>query len=86
MPATAYAARVGPTDLLIRVDGTALAVSRDEGPVDLAFAAHPGIHRLIAGDLSPERAIATGIVEVLRGPGELLGRFASTFHLAGAAA
>jgi len=27
-------------------------------------------------------AIATGVVEVLRGRGDLLDRFASTFHLA----
>jgi len=35
-----------------------------------------------AGELAPERAIASGVVEVLRGPGELLDRFATTFHLA----
>ena len=27
--------------------------------------------------------ISTGVVQVLRGPGDLLGRFATTFHLAG---
>ena len=82
LPTTAYAARVGAAELLIRVDGSALEVSRGEGPVDLAFTAGPGIHRLISGELTPDRAIATGVVEVLRGRGELLGRFASTFHLA----
>ena len=82
LPATAYAARVGAADLLIRVDGSNLHVSRGDGPVDLAFAAGPGIHRLISGELAPERAIATGVVEVLRGRGELLDRFASTFYLA----
>jgi len=82
LPATAYSARVGPADLLIRVDGSALEVTRGEGQVDLAFTAGPGIHRLISGELAPERAIATGVVEVLRGRGELLDRFASTFHLA----
>ena len=49
---------------------------------DLAFAAGPGIHRLISGELAPEAAIASGQVEVLRGRGELLGRFARTFRLA----
>ena len=34
------------------------------------------------GELPAERAIETGVVEVLRGPGDLLGRFADTFHLA----
>jgi hypothetical protein len=53
-----------------------------DGPVNLAFAAGPGIRPLICGELAPARAIATGVVEVLRGPGRLLHRFASTFHLA----
>jgi hypothetical protein len=82
LPATAYGARVGDVELLVRVAGSALDVTRTGGPVDLAFAAGPGIHRLITGELSPDRAIATGAVELLSGPGELLGRFASTFHLA----
>jgi DNA-binding HxlR family transcriptional regulator len=87
LPATAYAARFGPAELLIRVDGSALDVrrsdvARGDGLVDLAFAAGPGIHRLISGELAPDRAIATGVVEVLRGRGDLLDRFASTFHLA----
>jgi len=82
LPATAYAARLGPAGLLIRVDGSVLDVTRGDGPVDLAFAAGPGIHRVISGALAPDRAIATGVVEVLRGRGNLLDRFASTFHLA----
>ncbi|WP_354567124.1 hypothetical protein [Glaciihabitans sp. UYNi722] len=44
--------------------------------------AGPDIHRLISGELAPDRAIATGVVEVLCGRGDLLDRFASTFHLA----
>jgi len=82
LPATAYAARLGPAELLIRVDGPELDVRRGDGPVDLAFAAGPGIRRLISGELAPRLAIESGVVEVLRGPGELLGRFADTFHLA----
>ena len=82
LPATAYSARVDSAELLIRVDGPALEVSRGEGPVDLAFTAGPGIHRLISGDLAPELAIATGVVEVRHGRVDLLDRFASTFHLA----
>ena len=82
LPATAYGARVGGAELLIRVDGSALEVRRGDGPVDLAFAAGPGIHRLISGELAPARAIATGVVEVLSGRSDLLDRFASTFHLA----
>ncbi|GIG23593.1 HxlR family transcriptional regulator [Cellulomonas chitinilytica] len=82
LPATVYGARLGPADLLVRVDGPTLDVTRGDGPADLAFAAGPDIHRLISGELAPDRAIATGVVEVLRGPGALLERFASTFHLA----
>jgi DNA-binding HxlR family transcriptional regulator len=82
LPATAYAARLGSAELLIRVDGGSLDVSRGAGESDLAFASATGIHRLISGDLAPQRAIATGVVEVLHGRGELLDRFAQTFHLA----
>ncbi|MDH2443503.1 helix-turn-helix domain-containing protein [Amnibacterium sp. CER49] len=82
LPATAYAARLGAADLLIRVTGDVLAVQRGEGQADLAFATGPGIRLLLSGEVPPERAITTGLVQVLRGPSELLGRFASTFHLA----
>jgi DNA-binding HxlR family transcriptional regulator len=82
LPATSYAARLGAAELLIRVDRSILDVTRGDGPVDLAFAAGPGIRRLISGELTPDRAISTGVVEVLRGRGDLLDRFASTFHLA----
>jgi DNA-binding HxlR family transcriptional regulator len=82
LPATAYAARLGGAELLVRVDGARLDVSRGDGPVDLSFSAGPGIRRLISGELAPERAISTGVVEVLHGRGDLLARFASTFHLA----
>ncbi len=82
LPATAYAARFGPAELLIRVDGSSLDVTRGDGPADLAFATGADIRRLISGELAPDRAIATGVVEVLRGRGELLDRFTNTFHLA----
>ena len=82
MLATAYAARLDSAELLIRVDGTTLDVTRGAGEVDLAFTAGPDIRRILSGELAPDHAIATGVVEVLRGRGDLLGRFASTFHLA----
>ena len=82
LPATAYAGRFGAAELLIRVDGAALDVSRGDGPADLGFATGPDIRRLISGELTPARAIATGVVEVVHGRRNLLGRFASTFHLA----
>ncbi|QDG62537.1 helix-turn-helix domain-containing protein [Pseudarthrobacter sp. NIBRBAC000502771] len=82
LPATAYAAHFGSTELLIRVDGPSLDVRRGDGAADLAFASGPGIRRLIAGELAPDRAIESGVVQVLRGQGNLLRRFADTFHLA----
>ena len=82
LPATAYAARFDSAELLVRVDGSRLVVSRGQGPADLAFASGPGIRRLILGELAPDRAIETGVVEVLHGSGLLLDRFASTFNLA----
>jgi DNA-binding HxlR family transcriptional regulator len=82
LPATSYGARIGDDELLVRVDGVALDVRRGEGPVDLAFRAGPEVLRLISGELAPARAIATGAVEVLHGSGDLLTRFATTFHLA----
>lgn len=82
LPPTAYAAHVGPAELLVRVDGDVLDVTPGVGPADLAFAAGPGIRRLISGELAADRAVASGVVEVLSGPGELLDRFARTFHLA----
>ena len=82
LPATAYAGRFGSAELLIRVDGSALEVTRGDGPGDLAFVTGAGIHRLISGELAPARAIATGVVEVLSGRRDLLDRFAHTFHLA----
>jgi DNA-binding HxlR family transcriptional regulator len=82
LPATSYAARVGAAELLIRVDGSSLEVQRGEGDADLSFATGPDIHRLISGELAPEHAIEAGLIEVLYGRRDLLGRFASTFHLA----
>lgn len=82
LPPTAYSARFDTAELLIRVDGPALDVSRGEGAADLAFAAAGGLHRLLSGELAPSRAIASGAVTVLHGHESLLERFASTFHLA----
>ncbi|AEE44539.1 winged helix-turn-helix transcriptional regulator [Cellulomonas fimi] len=82
LPSTVYGARVGPAELLVRVDGPTLDVGRGDGPADLAFAAGPAIRHVISGQLAPSRAIETGVVQVLHGRAELLDRFASTFHLA----
>jgi DNA-binding HxlR family transcriptional regulator len=82
LPATAYAAVVGTERLFVRVDGTTLDHHRGDADADLAFATDAGIHRLISGELSADRAIASGVVRDLRGDAALLERFARTFHLA----
>jgi len=82
LPATAYAARLGSTELLIRVDGSSLDVRPGDGPVDLAFSSDAGIRHLISGELTPQHALDSGTIEVLRGHEHLLTRFATTFHLA----
>lgn len=82
LPATAYAARVDAVELLIRVEGAAVDVQRGRGVADLAFATGSGIHRLIAGELDPQQALTTGVVEVLSGSPALLTRFAQTFRIA----
>ncbi|KQQ93962.1 HxlR family transcriptional regulator [Leifsonia sp. Leaf325] len=82
LPPTSYAARFGAAELLIRVDGSSLDVTRGHGPADLAFVTDSGIRRLISGEMAADLAIESGVVEVLHGRGDLLGRFASTFHLA----
>src|SRR5258708_17818089 len=66
LPATAYAARFGPAELLVPVDGPALDVTRGHGPVALAFAAGPGVLRLISGELAPDRPSAPRAVEEVR--------------------
>ncbi|TFC51130.1 MULTISPECIES: helix-turn-helix domain-containing protein [unclassified Cryobacterium] len=81
LPPTAYAAQFGGAELLIRVKGRTLDVTRGDGPADLAFVAGPDIHLLILGELAPARAITTGVIKVLHGRADLLDRFASTFNL-----
>jgi hypothetical protein len=73
---------VGSERLLVRVDGTTLDHHRGDADADLAFATDAGIHRLISGELSADRALASGVVRDLRGDHALLERFARTFHLA----
>ena len=82
LPATAYGAHLDAAELIVRVDGPTLDVARGDGPVDLAVTAGPGLHRILSGALTPDRALATGAVAVLHGRGALLDRFATTFRLA----
>lgn len=82
LPPTAYAARLGDAELHIRVAGPSLEVNPGDGPADLGFVTGPDIHRVISGELAPEQAITSGVVEVVHGKASLLRRFADTFHLA----
>jgi DNA-binding HxlR family transcriptional regulator len=81
-PATAYEAHLADFILTLRVDDSGLTVTRGtEAAPDIAFAAGPGIRRVISGELSPEASLADGVVRVLSGDPALLVRFAHTFHL-----
>ena len=51
------------------------------GEPDLAFAAGPGIRRLISGELTPGAAIDEEVLAVVSGDATLLNRFAATFHI-----
>ncbi len=73
LPSTSYAGGFGAAQLLVRVDGPSLDVSRGSGPADLAFDVGTGTRTLLAGDLET--------VRVLSGDPRLLDRFAATFHL-----
>ncbi|GAA1649315.1 winged helix-turn-helix transcriptional regulator [Georgenia ruanii] len=83
LPPTAYEAHVGDVVLGLDVADGALAVAPGPRPgADLVFAAGPAIRSVIAGEVAPAEAVERGIVRVLDGAPELLGRFAATFHLA----
>ncbi|MCR2793350.1 helix-turn-helix transcriptional regulator [Microbacterium sp. zg.Y625] len=58
----------------------------DEPAADAVIVAGPGIRGIISGELAPADALARGVVRVPRGDAALLGRFATTFHIAPAAA
>jgi DNA-binding HxlR family transcriptional regulator len=82
VPATVYEAHLADFILTLRVDDSGLTVTRGTAAApDLAFAAGPGIRRIISGELTPGAAIAEEVVRVLDGDPALLGRFAQTFHL-----
>ena len=73
---------VGDVVLTLAVDDGELTVAR--GAADhatLTLAAGPAIREVIAGEVSPEEAVRTGVVHVLDGDPTALGRFAEIFHL-----
>ncbi|MBN9157027.1 MULTISPECIES: winged helix-turn-helix transcriptional regulator [unclassified Microbacterium] len=51
------------------------------GEPEAVVVAGPGIRRLIAGDVSPEQAVAQDLVAVVRGDQRILDAFTKTFHI-----
>lgn len=77
-----FVVHVGEVVLTLAVDDGELAVTR--GAIDdatLTLAAGPAIREVIAGAVSPEEALLTGVVRVLDGDQGALDRFAAVFHL-----
>jgi DNA-binding HxlR family transcriptional regulator len=77
-----FVVHVGDVALTLAVDDGELTVAR--GAADgaaLTVAAGPAIREVIAGEVSPEDAVRTGVVHVLDGDPAALDRFAEIFHL-----
>ncbi|RPF29101.1 winged helix-turn-helix transcriptional regulator [Georgenia muralis] len=77
-----FVVHVGDVVLTLAVGDGELAVTR--GAIDdatLTLAAGPAIREVIAGAVSPEEALLTGVVRVLDGDQGALDRFAAVFHL-----
>ena len=53
-----------------------------QGEADAVIVAGPGIRRLIAGEITPDEAIAQDVLAVVRGDVSHLESFARTFHIA----
>ncbi len=73
--------RLGEIIIHARIDGPTITVS--EGPLadaDLIIEAGPAVKDLMAGDITPAAAIASGGVR-LTGNQALLGRFVELFHI-----
>jgi putative sterol carrier protein len=73
--------RLGAIIIHARIDGPQVTVA--EGPLanaDLVIEAGPAVKDLMAGDVSPAEAIASGSVR-LTGNQALLGRFVELFHI-----
>jgi DNA-binding HxlR family transcriptional regulator len=76
-----YELRVGEIVLHARVDDGRVDVAEGSLPgADLTIEAGPGIRAVMAGELSPADAVASGTVH-LSGDAELLSRFAEIFRI-----
>lgn len=78
---TGYELRVGEVTVHARVDDGTVRVAAGPLPdADLTIEAGPAIRALMAGELSPEAAVAGGAVR-LTGDPALLARFVDTFRI-----
>lgn len=76
-----YELRVGPIVIHARVDRGKLEVANGTlVGADLVIEAGPEIRALLAGDITPQAAIDSGIVSV-SGDSNLLANFVKTFHI-----
>lgn len=85
--------KMGAVELRAQVTGDELNVvqiappappvggSLPSGEPELRFAASPDIRHLIAGRLTPARAVKEDVVTILKGNVKLLGRFTELFHI-----
>lgn len=83
LPDVVYETHISDVVLTLHLHELGLTVTPGAAAngADLVFAAGPGIRKIISGELSPEAAIAEGVVHVRGGDAALLERFARTFHL-----
>lgn len=76
-----YELRLGDVVLNARVHDGTVAVAAGELPdADLSIEAGPAIRALMAGEMAPEEAIASGAVRI-KGKRQLLTRFAKIFRI-----
>lgn len=88
-----YELRVGDVALRVQVAPGALTVTRlappappvggrmPAGDPQVVFTATPGIRHLISGELTPQDALSTQVVQVLDGDPSLIDAFARSFHI-----
>ncbi len=84
LPPADYEVHVGDVTLRVQVSGAVLRITRlahPDGEPEIAFAAGPGIRRIISGELTPAAALDQDVLHVISGDAGLLERFAVTFHI-----
>jgi len=76
-----YQLNLGPVVIHMDIDDGNLEVASGEGPDrDIVIEAGPAIKSLMAGEITPDEALADGVVTVTGDP-DLLKQFAETFYI-----